>query len=74
VNDTEDGIKFEDITFKELTDVPNNFTGLDKQILAIDETNNKVSTIEYKFTKLLDTPDTYLGNEKKLVSVNSDGT
>jgi len=27
VNDTEDGIKFEDITFKELTDTPNDYAG-----------------------------------------------
>jgi len=61
INSNETGVVFDNITFKELTDVPNDFTDLDKQILVIDELNNKLNTIEYKFIKLLDTPDEYNG-------------
>jgi len=61
INSNETGVVFDNITFRELTDVPNDFTDLDKQILVIDELNNKLNTIEYKFIKLLDTPDEYNG-------------
>jgi len=61
INSDETGIIFDNITFKELTDVPNDFTGLDKQILAIDEVNNKLVPIEFKAINLLDMPIDYTG-------------
>jgi len=42
-----------------LIDVPNDFIGLDKQILQIDEYNNRLIPISYTFNALLDTPDEY---------------
>jgi len=70
VNDTEDGIKFENIEFKELTDVPNDFTDLDKYILSIDEEHNRLVPIEFKTTNLIDMPIDYNGQKNKILKVN----
>jgi len=61
INSDETGVVFDNITFKELTDVPNDFTGLDKHVLTIDEENNQILPIEYKFINLIDVPDEYEG-------------